>query len=69
MIDREVAEAGIAALIVAAGELMEEAHQAAVIRMPAEPGLRIRLVSELGQTGRDIAALAAAAEVLIRRSS
>jgi hypothetical protein len=69
MVDREVAEAGIAALIVAAGELMEEAHEAAVSRMPAEPDLRIRLVSELGQTGRDIAALAEAAEVLIRRLS
>jgi hypothetical protein len=67
-IDREAGEAGLAALSVAIGELMEAEHEAAVTPLRGSHARRLRHVINLRQIGSDIAVLASAAEVLIRRS-
>jgi hypothetical protein len=63
----EPADQALALLSVAIGAIMEDEEVAAVSALP--PGAderRARFVA-LGLAGRDIAALAAAAEVLLRR--
>jgi hypothetical protein len=67
MIDEETAEQGLSALGVAAAEIMEDAHELAVTRKEsfADYG---HAAKNLDQTGADIAALAAAIEVIVRRA-
>lgn len=68
MVDREVAEAGLATLS-AISELLEETHPAAVSRLPSCASARARRFEELRQVGQNITGVAEAAEVLIRRIS
>jgi hypothetical protein len=67
MIDGETAEQGISALAVAVAEIIEDVHDVAVTRQKTfrEYGL---LASDLRQAGADVAALAAAMEVIARRA-
>jgi hypothetical protein len=68
MIDREVAAAGAEALLVAIGEIMEDSSMEAVTSARSLKEYRGRS-QRLGTVGDDIATLAAAMEVLIRRST
>lgn len=65
--DREIAEPGSALLSVAIGTLLEDHAGAAVSVLPTDAGDRIRHFERLRCVGRDIATLADAAEVLLRR--
>jgi hypothetical protein len=65
MIDAETAEQGLSALAVATAEIMEDAHEVAVTRKDSLLDYTDAAKS-LGQTGADIAALAAAIEVIAR---
>ena len=67
MLDREIVEAGLAALGTAIGELLEDDHLQAVSRLPASASDLAARFALLEQTGQDITALADAAAVLIRR--
>jgi hypothetical protein len=67
MIDEETAEQGMSALAVATAVIMEDAHEHAVTRKQSLLDYRDAAKS-LGQTGADIAALAAAIEVIARRA-
>ena len=63
MIDDETAEQGMSALAVATAEIMEDAHEIAVTSKDSLLAFSDAAKS-LGQTGADIAALAAAIEVI-----
>lgn len=67
MIDDEVVRAGLAALSVAVGEIMEAIVGDAVSALPSGHDDRLERFVALGQIGQDIQALAAAAQVLVRR--
>mgnify|MGYP001458610893 CR=1 FL=1 len=67
MVDRETASSGLSALGAAITEIMEDTHEAAVTRLkPGEDPFR--KVVALQSAGQDIAALASAMGVLVRRS-
>lgn len=66
MIDPQLAEEAVTLLSTAAAELIEDAHPALLSRPPREP-CSAPAVS-LAALGRDLAALATAQEVLLRRS-
>lgn len=67
MIDRETAGEGVAALSVAIACLLEDANEAATTVQPSLAAYAER-AEELRQTGLDVAALAAAMQVLTRRA-
>jgi hypothetical protein len=67
MLDREVADPAAALLSVAIGMIMEDHVDEAVRLLPAEPEKRRARFNQLGRAGQDVTALAAAAEVLLRR--
>jgi hypothetical protein len=66
-LDSEIAEPASALISVAIGTLMEDHADAAVSLLPTEPDDRIKHFERLQSVGRDIAILAGAAEVLLRR--
>lgn len=59
----------LALLSVAIGTIMEDEVDAAITILPPAPDERFARFATLGQAGRDIAALARAAEVLLRQLS
>ena len=67
MIDQETASLGLSALGVAITEIMEDSHEAAATRLKdgEDP---FRKIVVLQSAGQDIAALASAMGVLVRRS-
>ncbi len=67
MIDQETARQGVAALAVAIASLLEDAHEAATSVQPSLAAYG-RPADELSHTGLEIAALAAAMQVLVRRA-
>ena len=62
----EVEEEGLALLSVAIGMIMEDHADEAVMALPSAPDERRLRFRRLGQAGRDIVALAGAADVLLR---
>ena len=66
MIDTSAARNGIELLSTIIGELMEDSAAQAVMPARHKP---LQLAADLGLVGADVAALAAAIEVLARRSS
>jgi hypothetical protein len=66
MIDREVVDKGLAALSVAAGELIEDHHDKLVSALPVGASERRQFFDELEQLGVALAALARAGSVLTR---
>jgi hypothetical protein len=64
MIDPEVVDKGLAALSVAAGELIEDHHAKLVSALPAGKAERQLIFDELDQLGAALAALARAGVVL-----
>jgi hypothetical protein len=67
MIDRETGSDGVAALSVAIACLLEDANEAATTVQPSRAAYGER-ADELRQTGLDVAALATAMQVLVRRA-
>jgi hypothetical protein len=67
VVDSETVEVGLEALGVAIATLLEDAHEAAVRTMPAGAAKRAKRIADLKAVGQDVAALAAAMEVLQRR--
>jgi hypothetical protein len=68
MIDAETAKQGLSALAVAAASIIEDVHEAAVT--PPKTFARYRQTAQiLRVAGSDLAMLAAAMEVLARRSN
>lgn len=68
MIDQGLARECIALLSTAIGELMEDAHELAVIVTGPDAVAPIERARSLRQPGEDVVALAAAIEVLARGS-
>jgi hypothetical protein len=68
MIDRLVAHEGAVLLTTAIGELMEDGAPAALVRPTAGFNGYSELAAQLERDGADIATLAAAVAVLVRRS-
>lgn len=68
MIDWDVAEAGLAALAVAIASILEDAHDLAVTK-PTSLADYDRTASDLGVAGADVATLAAAMKIFIRRAA
>jgi hypothetical protein len=67
VIDQETAEAGLAALSVAIASILEDAHESAVAKPDGlEPYSQAAF--ELGVAGADVAMLAAAMKILVRRA-
>ncbi|RZJ83154.1 MAG: hypothetical protein EOO64_06640 [Massilia sp.] len=66
MIDREVVDKGLAALSVAAGELLEDNQGKLVSALPTGKAERRQLFDELEQLGVALATLARAGSVLTR---
>jgi hypothetical protein len=60
-------ETGLQTLSVAIAMLVEEAHEDGVRRLPSRTTARSRKIAKFGDVGKDVAALAAAMEVLQRR--
>lgn len=67
MSDVETTDEALAMLSVIIGTIMEDEVDSAVSGLPADAAARQARFTALGAAGRDIAALAAAAEVLLRR--
>jgi hypothetical protein len=67
VIDREAAEEGVAALAVAIASILEDVHDRAVAR-PASLEDYGQAASDLGVAGADVATLAAAMKIFIRRA-
>lgn len=63
----EPVDQALSLLSVAIGAIMEDEEVAAVSTLPPGADKRRARIAALGLAGRDIAALAAAAEVLLRR--
>lgn len=66
MIDDEVMTSGLAALSVAAAELIEDHHDELVTVLPDATAGRRALMERLGRLGADLQTLAAAGSVLLR---
>ena len=69
MIDAETARTGLEALGVAIAEIIEDAHELAVLATPVDLAERDRRIVALQILGEDVAALAIAMAVLSRRST
>lgn len=69
MSDKDTTDEALALLSVIIGTIMEDEVDSAVSSLPAAADARQARFAALGAAGRDIAALAAAAEVLLRRRS
>jgi hypothetical protein len=67
MLDRELAEPAAALLSVAIGMIMVDHVDQAVRPLPDESEKRRARFDQLGRVAEDVTALAAAAEVLLRR--
>ncbi len=67
MIDREMAEEGLAALAVAIASILEDVHDRAVTA-PAGLADYGQAASDLGVAGADVATLAAAMKIFVRRA-
>ncbi len=65
--EQEAVDEVLALISVAIGTIMEDEVDAAIMILPAAAGERAVRFSALRQAGRDIVALADAAEVLLRR--
>jgi hypothetical protein len=68
MIDREVVDKGLAALSVAAGELIEDLHDKLVSTLPTGRSERRQHFEELDQLGAALSALASAGAALMSNS-
>lgn len=66
MAENDMTDESVALLSVAIGMIMEDEVDAAVSALPADSAQRHARFTALGQVGRDIVTLAAAAEVLLR---
>lgn len=67
MVTRELADEVLALLSLAIGSIMEDEVDAAVTLLPHDRSERSARFDALGAAGLDIAALAKAADVLLRR--
>lgn len=65
MISDEVRRDGLAALSVAAAELIEDHHNELVTILPDDPKSQFRLMQRLRRLGTDLTALAEAGFVLV----
>ena len=67
MVDKETADLGLSALGAAITEILEDSQEAAVTRLKAGDDPFVKIV-QLQSAGQDVAALASAMGVLVRRS-
>jgi hypothetical protein len=67
MIDEELQLRAVETVRVAAALIAQDAHNLAVTRLPASREQRLELLAEVASIGRDVAVLADACAVLIRR--
>ena len=67
MVDPDTARTGLQALAVAIAEIMEDAQELAIRPLPSKSSSRSARLIGLRTVGGDVAALAAAMEVLERR--
>jgi len=68
MVDREIGDKVLPLLSISIGIIMEEELDAAVSALPVDRDAQRARFADLQRAGQDIAALAQAAEVIIRRS-
>ena len=67
MIDQETVEAGLAALSVAIAAILEDVHESAVSKPDGLEAYH-QAAFDLGVAGADVAMLAAAMKILVRRA-
>ena len=67
MIDRETAEQGLTALAVAIASILEDVHDLAVTRQATLEDYG-QAATDLGAAGVDVATLAAAMKIFVRRA-
>ena len=68
VIDRKTAEQGLAALSIAIASILEDVHDRAVTR-PGSFQDYGEAAADLGAAGLDVAALAAAMKIIVRRAA
>ena len=66
--DEDLIETAVDALEGLIGQLIEETHDQAIDQAPADPAGRLQRLQELQRVGTDLAILADAAGILVRRS-
>lgn len=69
MSERELVDKTLGGLSVLIGMIMEDEVGSAVTALPADRDRQAVRLADLGRVGRDIGALAEAAQVLLRRSA
>lgn len=69
MSERELIDETLSRLSVLIGTIMEDEVDSSVTALPAEVEQQAARFARLGRAGRDISAIAEAAQVLLRRSA